>query len=154
MDVYLILLIQKNSSASNSANGKDKSKIYLKNLIILHPLSCKNVPNFLWGPTYMQLFSSLICVWNMILRLSLHDDCNVIHRKTIMKNAVKDTKALVVVSQDQMLEKLQHSEVRGHTSSWQGQGGNVMIILKMPRPSQPLRINLPLKFDYRYLWLF
>ena len=29
-----------------------------------------------------------------------------------MKNAVVDTKALVVTSQDQMLEKLQHSEVK------------------------------------------
>lgn len=27
-----------------------------------------------------------------------------------MDNAIEDTKALVVVSQDQMLEKLQHSE--------------------------------------------
>ncbi|XP_065937642.1 dynein axonemal heavy chain 3 isoform X7 [Magallana gigas] len=32
------------------------------------------------------------------------------HWRTIMQNAVKDTKALTVVSQDQMLEKLQHSE--------------------------------------------
>lgn len=31
-------------------------------------------------------------------------------RRTIMSNAIKDTKALVVVSQDQMLEKLQNSE--------------------------------------------
>ncbi|XP_067685210.1 dynein axonemal heavy chain 3-like [Haliotis asinina] len=32
------------------------------------------------------------------------------HWQTIMANAVKNTRALVVVSQDQMLEKLQHSE--------------------------------------------
>lgn len=32
--------------------------------------------------------------------------------KTIMKNAILNTSALVVVSQDQMLEKLQYSEVR------------------------------------------
>ena len=31
--------------------------------------------------------------------------------KTIMENAIQNTLALVVVSQDQMLEKLQHSEV-------------------------------------------
>lgn len=42
---------------------------------------------------------------------------NVAYRRTIMQNAVKNTKALVVVSQDQMLEKLQHSEVRGHSLS-------------------------------------
>lgn len=34
-----------------------------------------------------------------------------------MQNAIKDTKALVVVSQDQMLEKLQHSEVRDQSFS-------------------------------------
>lgn len=37
-----------------------------------------------------------------------------------MQNAVKDTKAMTVVSQDQMLEKLQHSEVRGQSLSWAG----------------------------------
>jgi len=31
-------------------------------------------------------------------------------RRTIMATAVQDTKALVVVSQDQMLERLQNSE--------------------------------------------
>lgn len=37
--------------------------------------------------------------------------CFFVFRKTIMENAINNTKALVVVSQDQMLEKLQHSEV-------------------------------------------
>ena len=33
-------------------------------------------------------------------------------RKLIMSTAVKNSKAFIVVSQDQMLEKLQYSEVR------------------------------------------
>ena len=34
------------------------------------------------------------------------------HWKEIMMTAIKDTRALVVTNQNQMLEKLQHSEVR------------------------------------------
>jgi hypothetical protein len=51
-----------------------------------------------------------------------HFDVLLFYRKTIMENAVKDTKALVVVSQDQMLEKLQHSEVRVHRSTYSSWG--------------------------------
>ena len=38
-------------------------------------------------------------------------------RRSIMKTAIVDTNALVVMSQPQMLEKLQHSEVTSDTHS-------------------------------------
>ena len=38
-------------------------------------------------------------------------NCLLLFRRTIMTNAVKNTEAMVVVSQENMLEKLQHSEV-------------------------------------------
>lgn len=62
---------------------------------------------------YCHLFLkwNAVCFGNSVLRY------NVAYRRTIMQNAVKDTKALTVVSQDQMLEKLQHSEVRGQCLS-------------------------------------
>ena len=40
------------------------------------------------------------------------------HWQNIMKNAVKNTKALVVTNQDQMLENLQHSEVGTWLQCW------------------------------------
>ena len=72
---------------------------------------------------YMKMFISLHEGDNCIIALKpfifphlIDDDWLTLNavstfRRTIMKNAVQDTRALVVTAQDNMLEKLQHSEV-------------------------------------------